>query len=66
MCYGPKLKDMNLLKQVQKRAKKTIRSLKHLSCEDRLLSLQKRRLQEDLTAVFSYQNRAYMKGRERL
>jgi len=47
---GPQQKkDMDLLEQVQRRAMKTIRSLKHLSYEDRLrnlgfFTLEKRRL----------------------
>jgi len=46
-----------------------IRELEHLSYEERLrelklFSLEKRRLQRDLTAIFHYVNGAYNKDRE--
>ena len=51
--WGPQnKKDKELLERVQRRATKMIRQLEHLSYEDRLRELEKRRIQGDLTAAF--------------
>lgn len=34
------MKDMDLFRQVQRRAMKIVKGLKHLSCEDRLRDLE--------------------------
>jgi len=70
--WGPQnRKDMDVLEQVQRRAKKMIRGLEYLSYEDRLRQLrlsspEKRRLWGDLRAAFQHLKVAYRKAGEGL
>ena len=67
--WGPwNKKDVDLLECVQRRAKKMIRGLEHLSYEKRLrelgmFSLEKRRLCRDLFVAFQYLKGAHTKDR---
>ena len=68
--WGPQhKKDVELLEQVQKRARKMIRGQECLSYEEKLrkldlFSLKKRSLVGDLTAAFQYLRKAYTNRRE--
>ena len=64
-------RDIDLLKCIQRRATKMIQGMEDLSYEDRwkeleLFSLEKRRLQCDLIAVFQYLKESYRKEGDRL
>jgi len=63
--------DIGLLERVERRAKKMIRVLEHLSYEKRLralrlFNLEKRRLQRHLIAAFQHLKGAYKNAGERL
>jgi len=63
--------QMELLEQLQRRTTKMARELEHLSYEERLremglVSLQKRKLWQDLRAALQYLKRAYKKAGEGL
>lgn len=61
---------LGLLQQVQRRATKVFRGMDNFSDQDKLrvfglLSLEKRRLQEDFAAIFQYGKGNYKKGGDR-
>ena len=63
-------KDMHLLEQVERRATKMVRGMEHLSYKETLgdwgFSLEKRRIEGDLTATIQTLKRAYKKDGEGL
>lgn len=52
---------MSLMEQIQRMVTETIQGLKHFSYEERLFSLEKRWLKEDLNEAFKFLKRAYKK-----
>ena len=70
--WGPQYRrDIELLECLQRSTTKVIQGMEHLCYEDRLrdlglFSLEKRRLQEDLTADFQYLKGAIRKKGDRL
>ena len=59
-------RDMDLLEHIQKQATEMMQRMEHLSYEDRLFSLEKRRLQGDLLAAFQVSKGVYKKGTDSL
>jgi len=57
---------MDLLEHIQKQATEMMQRMEHLSYEDRLFSLEKRRLQGDLLAAFQVSKGVYKKGTDSL
>ena len=71
-AWGPQYRNnVELLEQVQRRATKRIRGLEHLSYDESLrelglFSMEKRKLQGELTAAFQYLKGVYKQEGERL